>query len=106
MKVLLDECAPWPMHKILIGHQCTTAQKCGWKTVKNGELLRLAEQDQFDLFLTTDQGIQYEQNLTARTIRILTLSTNNLNRILAAAAVIQEAISKIQPGEFRRLDIP
>jgi hypothetical protein len=49
MKILLDECVPWPMHKFLTGHECFTAQ-CGWGGIKNGELLQLAE-GQFDLFI-------------------------------------------------------
>ncbi len=43
MRILLDECVPWPMHKLLVGHECTTAQKRGWGGVKNGDLLRMAE---------------------------------------------------------------
>ena len=49
MNILLDECVPWPMHKLLAGHQFTTAQKRGWGGVENGELLRLAE-GEYDLF--------------------------------------------------------
>jgi hypothetical protein len=62
MKILMDECVPWPMHKLLLGHECTTAQKRGWAAVKNGDLLRLAE-GQFDLFITSDQNLRYQQNL-------------------------------------------
>jgi len=61
MKILLDECVPWPMHKLIAGHECTTVQKCGWKGVKNGELLKLAE-SKFDLFITSDQNIRHQQN--------------------------------------------
>ena len=57
MNILLDECVPWPMHTFLTGHTCTTAQRRGWGGIKNGELLRLAE-GEFDLFITSDQGIQ------------------------------------------------
>ena len=42
MKILLDECVPWPMNKLLVSHECTTAQRCGWGGIKNGELLQLA----------------------------------------------------------------
>jgi hypothetical protein len=56
MNILLDECVPWPMHRLLAAHQCTTAQHCGWGGKKNGELLRLAE-SRFDLFVTSDQNI-------------------------------------------------
>jgi hypothetical protein len=50
MKILLDECVPWPIHKLLPDHQCTTAQRRGWATVKNGALVRQAEAE-FDLFV-------------------------------------------------------
>lgn len=53
------------MHKLLIGHECKTAQQCGWGGKTNGELLRLAE-SQFDLFVTSDQNIRYQQNLAGR----------------------------------------
>jgi predicted nuclease of predicted toxin-antitoxin system len=105
MKILLDECVPWPMHKFLAGHECSTAQQSGWGGIKNGDLLRLAE-GEFDLFITSDQNIRYQQNLAGRQIAILELSTNDLRRIQAAEALIQTAIETIQPREFRRLGIP
>src|SRR5947207_683331 len=105
MKILLDECVPWPIRRILTGHTCTTAQHCGWTSVKNGELLRLAESD-FALFITSDQGLSYQQNLKGRTIAILELSTNKLRRLIAAADLIKSAVGAIQPGEYRKLTIP
>jgi hypothetical protein len=105
MRILLDECVPWPMHKLLSGHACMTVQQRGWGGIKNGELLTLAEQD-FDLFITSDQNIRYQQNLAGRKIAILELSTNKLRRILDAASVIQSTIASMTPGEFRRLEIP
>ena len=105
MNILLDECVPWPMHKLLAGHNCTTAQQRGWGGIKNGELLRQAE-GEFELFITSDQNIRYQQNLAGRQIPILELSTNDLRRIQAAAALIQSAIATMQPGEFRQLAIP
>jgi len=105
MKILLDECVPWPMHRLLPGHECTTAQRCGWQSVKNGDLLRAAE-GRFDLFITSDQGIRYQQNLAARGIAILELSTNDLRRIEAAAETIRQAVAAIRPAEFRQVKIP
>jgi len=105
MKVLLDECVPWPMHKFLTGHECSTAQQQGWGGIKNGDLLRLAE-SQFDLFITSDQNIRYQQNLSGRAIPIIELSTNDFRRIRAAASLIQSAVAAIKPGEFRHLEIP
>jgi hypothetical protein len=105
MRILLDECVPWPMHKLLLSHDCGTAQKRGWGGLKNGDLLRLAE-GEFDLFITSDQNIRYQQNLAGRRISILELSTNDLRRIEAAADQIQAAVAAIKPGELRYLEIP
>jgi hypothetical protein len=105
MNILLDECVPWPMHKLLVGHICTTAQRRGWGGIKNGELLRLAE-GEFDLFITSDQGIRYQQNLAGRRIAIIELSTNKLRRIEAAADLLCSAVDAIKPSDFQRLVIP
>ena len=105
MRILLDECVPWPMRKLLVGHECTTAQKRGWGGIKNGDLLRLAD-GEFDLSITSDQNTRYQQNLAGRSIPILELSTNDLRRLIAAAVEIQAAVLASKPGEVRRLDIP
>ena len=84
MKILLDECVPWPIHKLLAGHECLAAQQCGWGGIKNGDLLQLAE-GKFDLFVTADQNLRYQQSLAGRRIAILELSTNKLRRLEAAA---------------------
>jgi hypothetical protein len=104
MKILLDECVPWPMHKFLVGHDCATAQQRGWGGIENGDLLRLAE-GEFDLFVTADQNLRYQQKLVGRRIRILELSTNKLRALQNAAALIQSAVATMKPGEFRRLAI-
>ena len=105
MKILLDECVPWPIHRLLAGHECKTAQECGWGGIKNGDLLRQAEA-QFDVFIPSDQNIRYQQNLAGRVISILELFTNDLRRLRAAAEVIQSALAALEPGRFQRLDIP
>jgi hypothetical protein len=106
MKVLLDECVPWPLHRGLAGHDCTTAQRQGWSAVKNGELLRLAEEAGFDLFVTSDQGIRYQQNLAGRRIAILELSTNDLRRLQLSLPVIVNEMMTLRSGEYRHLAIP
>jgi hypothetical protein len=93
------------MHRLLIGHACKTAQQCGWGGIANGELIRRAARE-FDLFVTSDQNIRYQQNLADRQIAILELSSNDLRRIQAAAELIKTAIANLQPREFRRLEIP
>ena len=105
MKILLDECVPWPIHRLLTGHECRTAQQCGWGGIKNGLLLQRAE-NQFDVFITSDQNLRYQQNLAGRKISILELSSNNLRHIEAAAETVRSAIAEMSPGEFRSLKIP
>ena len=105
MRILLDECVPWPMHKLLSGHSCSTVQAKGWGGIKNGDLLQRAE-GEFELFITSDQNIRYQQNLTGRRIAILELSTNDIGRIQAASDLIDEALATIRPDEFKQLNIP
>ena len=105
MKILMDECVPWPMRRLLPGHPCSSVQAQGWSGIRNSALLQRAEAE-FDLFITSDQNIRYQQNLAGRRIAILELSTNDLRRIQEASALIEEAVAKIQANEVKRLDIP
>jgi len=105
MRILLDECVPWPMRHLLSGHDCISVQKQGRKGIKNGELLALAAKE-FNLFVTSDQNIRYQQNLLGSTISVLELSTNDLRRIRAAAAMIHSEISATKSGMYRRIIIP
>ena len=63
MRILLDECLPVPMREFLTSNEYVAVSDRGWKGIKNGELLRLAE-GQSDLCVTSDQSIRYQQNLT------------------------------------------
>ena len=105
MRILLDECVPWPMHRLLTNHSCTSVQDRGWSGIRNGDLLQRAEAES-DLFITSDQNIRYQQNLAGKRIAILELSTNDLRRIQAARVLIAEALENIRPSEFKRLVIP
>lgn len=71
MRVLFDHGAPAPLCSALIGHSITRTQDLGWDRFSNGELLTAAEQAGFDLLLTTDKNIRYQQNLTGRKIAIV-----------------------------------
>lgn len=93
------------MRHLLTGHDCISVQKRGWKGTKNGALLALAARE-FDLIITSDQNIQYQQNLLGSTIAVLEVSTNDIRRIRAAAAMIQSEVSAIKPGAYRRITIP
>ena len=93
------------MHQLLKRHSCTSVQAEGWSGIRNSELLQRAEAE-FELFITSDQNTRYQQKLTGRRLAILELSTNDLRRIRAASALIEEAVDMIQPVEFQHLEIP
>jgi hypothetical protein len=73
---------PQPLRKLLPEFEIRTAQEEGWGRVKNGELLRRAE-GIFDAFVTSDQNLKYQQNLSGRTLAFLVLSTNRWPRVRA-----------------------
>ena len=105
MRILLDECVPWPLRRSLMNHSCTSVQAEGWSGIRNGDLLQKAE-SHFDLFITSDQNVRYQQNVSGRSIAILELSTNDLRRLEAASVLIQETVGRIRAAEFKQLTIP
>jgi hypothetical protein len=86
------------MHKLLAGHDCVSTQWRGWGGIKNGDLIRLAEEE-FGLFITSDQNLRYQQSLAGRGLAILELSTNDLRRILAASSDIVAVVASIGAGD-------
>jgi predicted nuclease of predicted toxin-antitoxin system len=105
VKVLVDECVPLKLVRLLTGHVFNTAQQKGWDGFSNGKLLALSEPE-FDLFLTSDRNLQYQQNLKGRKIAILLLSTNHWQTLKKRVELVQAALDKISSGEFVRLEIP
>jgi hypothetical protein len=69
MRILFDHGAPHGLARELVGHTVTAANTMGWDRLSNGDLLKAAEETGFDLLLTTDHKIRYQQNLTGRKIR-------------------------------------
>jgi hypothetical protein len=74
MRVLPDHSVPAPLRRYLIGHQVTEAVEQGWERLENGDLLTAAETAGFEVLVTSDKNIRYQQNLTGRTIAIVVLS--------------------------------
>ena len=103
MRILIDECAPRALKKHLInhGHECRAVQESGWSGKENGELLSLAEAA-FDVLVTVDTNLRYQQNLTRRKIAIVVLqsSSNRLEHLRQHFPALVSAIEKIQPGEI------
>ena len=73
MRILFDQATPVPIRPFLQGHTVRTAAQEGWSRLRNGELLNAAETGGFDVFLTTDKNMRYQQNLTGRKIAIILL---------------------------------
>jgi hypothetical protein len=80
MRILLDECVPRPLRRNLPGHDVRTVQEMGWDGHENGDLLRELLAAGFDVFLTVDQNLRYQQNLRAAGVAVLVLvaPTNKL----------------------------
>ena len=65
MKILFDQGTPVPLRQHLAGHSVDTALEKGWSDLDNGDLIDLAAQEGYEVFVTTDQGMRYQQNLAA-----------------------------------------
>jgi hypothetical protein len=102
VRILLDQGTPVPLRTILAGHEVSTAYELGWSTLSNGELL-LAAETRFELFVTTDQSLRYQQNLAGRRLSILVLPTTNWIQIREHADAIQRETISLAPGEYREL---
>ena len=102
MRILFDQGTPVPLRKFLSDHQVATAFERGWNTLKNGDLLAVAEQNNFEILITTDQHLKYQQNLSERQIAIIVLSSTSWLRIQKAIVKINRAIGTVTSGSFLR----
>ena len=103
MKVLLDHCVPRPLRRHLPGHSVKTAYQMNWALVKNGALIHAAEAE-FDVMISSDQSLRYQQNLKKRRLALIILPTNHLPTVLELAPKIRAALDRIRPGDY--LEIP
>jgi hypothetical protein len=102
MRLLIDECLPRALKRLLRGHTCRTVQEMAWSSIKNGALLSLAE---FEVLITIDQGFEYQQNLKERRIAILLLVSRS-NQIEDLAPIVPAALTaleRILPGQVLRI---
>jgi hypothetical protein len=105
VRILLDQGTPAPLRRALTGHSVATAYEEGWDTLSNGELLAAAERS-FDAFVTTDQNLRYQQNLSGRRLAILVLPTTSWPRLQPHAAAIAAAVVALRPGELQEWSFP
>ena len=101
MKVLLDECVPRKLGRELTEHAVITVTERGWSGIKNGKLLALAESE-FEVFLTVDQNLKYQQTLKAFQIGIILLvaKSNRLKTLLPLMPEARKALEDIKAGDF------
>ncbi|HKC64888.1 MAG TPA: DUF5615 family PIN-like protein [Pyrinomonadaceae bacterium] len=105
MKVLLDECTPRVVKKRLPTHNISTVQEMGWAGVKNGELLSRAE-TQFEVFVTTDKNLRYQQNLSQRKLAFILLPSNQVPIVEAIIPLVDTALATIKIGDFVEIQMP
>jgi hypothetical protein len=104
-KLLLDECIPRNFKSHLSAYECLTVPEAGWAGKKNGELLSLAENAGFQVFVSLDQGIEFQQNLTGRNIAVILLraNSNRLADLIPLVGKILMSLSSIEPGLLVRI---
>ena len=105
MQVLFDQGTPVPLRRYLSAHSVVTVFEKGWSTMQNGELLRAAEREGFEVLVTTDQNLKYQQNLGSRRLEVLVLLSTSWPRIRLRVHGIAAAVSAIQPGDYVEIPI-
>ena len=101
MRILFDQGVPLPLRCSFSGHEVITAWQRGWSELSNGELLAAAEADGFELLVTTDQNLRYQQNLRARRFAVLVLMVANWPALQPHEAAIATTGLSMKPGEYR-----
>ena len=106
MRILFDQGVPRGLAASLRGHDVTEARKLKWESVSNGELLKLAEGAGFDLLLTTDKNVRYQQNLADRKISIVVLGNSPWWLVRQHLDAIAAAVNAATPGSYTDVEIP
>ena len=106
MNVLLDECIPKKLKKEFQDHSVATVPEVGWAGKKNGELLRLAEK-KFDVFVTIDQNLSYQQNILKYKIAVilLTAEDNDLDTLKPFMPKVRQILQSLKAGHIFKIDL-
>ncbi len=105
MRILFDHGTPRPLRGHFPEHSIDTAAEKGWSQLGNGELLDRAERDEYDLMITTDQNMRYQQNVASRRLAIVVLRSNRWPRIRERIGAIRRVVEEIRSGELREVGI-
>jgi hypothetical protein len=106
MLILFDHGTPRSISRWLLGHTVVEAVARGWDTLANGELLTVAEEAGFDLLLSTDKNIQYQQNLKGRRIAIVILGNSQRPAVHRYMDRVVAAVNAAMPGSYTEVEIP
>ena len=106
MRVLFDQGTPLGIRNSLQAHSVRTAYEEGWSTLSNGELLGAAEDAGFEVFVTTDKNLVYQQNLASRKIAIVVLGLSRWRFIHPILPRIAKAIDEERPGTYKLITVP
>ena len=105
MKILFDHGTPRPLRDHLSEHAVDTAAEKGWDSLVNGDLIDRAEQEGYEVLITTDQSIRHQQNLAGRRLAIIVLLRTAWPYVQLRIEEIRAAIEEIKPGELREVPI-
>ncbi len=105
MRILFDQGTPAPLRQHLARHTIDTAFERGWSSWHNGALLDVVEQEGYDLLMTTDQNLRYQQNLADRQLAIIVLLSTSWPRIQWRIDEIQAALDRAAPGDYKEIPI-
>ncbi len=105
MKILFDQGTPVPLRRHLDDHEVATAAEMDWSQLTNGELLAAATEAGFELLVTTDQNLRYQQNLKDRTIAVVVLMSASWPRISKQADKVAAAIEGAGSGDYIEVEV-
>jgi hypothetical protein len=103
VKVLFDQNAPRPLSRFLVNHVVTRAAELGWDELANGELIRAAETHGFEVIVTADRNLKYQQNLAERRLAIVVLPSGRWPLVRPHVQWIIEAVDNAVPGTYTEI---
>ncbi|OYW71423.1 MAG: hypothetical protein B7Z37_27815 [Verrucomicrobia bacterium 12-59-8] len=103
MRILFDQGTPAPLRKHLLAHTVDTTAERGWSTISNGDLLRCAEEGGYEVFITTDENLRYQQNLSGRRIGIVVLMATSWPRAQKHIPEILAAVNRVPGGGYEEV---
>jgi len=103
VRVIFDHNVPKQLRQFLVGHEVKTAREMAWAALTNGELLAAAEGAGFDVMVSGDKNLVYQQNLTGRKLALVVLGTNSWKRIKLDTGPVVTAVAGATPGSFQRV---